>query len=223
MQFTSEYDIILEPVRGMIVYLSLAMIIGAFLIGIYVLLASRNPEKSLSSKYFIGITIFFILFGIARLIYLIHDYFAPDTLDIILWKIATSIAFSGFIILVYTIETHVYKKTKRIFSIIGICLLIIVIVADLQIARIAVYIGNPLLLIVPFLIYILIYKNATGVVRNRALIIIIGMLLLALGQGTALLENVLHIMTKEQASIFAPPVTLAGLTVTGLGFIFMSR
>jgi hypothetical protein len=223
MLFTSEYDIIVEPARSIIVYLSIAMVIGAFLVGLYVLLASRNEEKSLSSKYFIGIAIFSILFGTARLIYLIHDYFAPDSLDLILWKVATSTAFTGFIILVYTIETHVYKKTKRIFSVFGACLLVVVIFAELPIARIAVYIGNPVLMIIPFMIYIIIYKNATGVVRKRALIILIGILFLAVGQGTSLFENILHIMTKEQASMFAPPVTLAGLAVTGIGFISMSR
>ena len=223
MLFTSEYDIILEPARSMIIYLSIAMIIGAYLISLYVLLASRNPEKSLSSRYFLGIAIFSGLFGTGRLIYLIHDYFAPDSLDLILWKIATSIAFIGMIILVYTIETFVYKKTKRIISMLGAGLLVVLIIAELQIARYAVYAGNLIMVVVPFLIYIIIYKNATGVVKKRALIIIIGMLLLALGQGTSLFENVFHIMTKEQASMFAPPVTLAGLAITGIGFISMSR
>jgi hypothetical protein len=228
MLLTSEYDIIVDPARSMIIYLTIAMVIGAYLIGLYVLLASRNPEKSLSSKYFIGLAIFAILFGTGRLIYMIHDYFSPDiigdiNMDVLLWKIATATAAGGMIFLVFTIETFVYKKTKRIFTIIGACLLIIVIVAEFQIARYASYATTVILAIVPFLIYITIYKNATGVVKKRALIILIGMILLALGQGTSLFDNVLGIMTKEQASMFAPPVTLAGLAITGIGLISMSR
>jgi len=198
------------------------MVIGAFLIGLYVLLASRNPERKLSSKYFIGISIFTIFFGIGRLIYMIHDYYAPDELDILLWKIATAIVFCGLIFLVYTIETFVYTKTKRVFTIIGIFILVMVIISELQIARYFIYAGNIILVVVPFLIYLIIIKNATGVVRKRAIIIVIGMFLLALGQGTSLFE-LAGIMTKEIASIFAPPVTLVGLAITGYGFISMAR
>ena len=78
MLFSSDYDGIVDPIRSLIVYLTIAMVIGAYLIGIYVLAASRNPEKNLSSKYFIGIGSFSILFGTGRLIFMIHDYFVPD-------------------------------------------------------------------------------------------------------------------------------------------------
>ncbi|MHA1344395.1 MAG: hypothetical protein ACTSQG_10430, partial [Promethearchaeota archaeon] len=180
-----------------------------------------NPDKSLSSKYLIGISIFFVFFGIGRLIYMIHDYFAPDELDIILWKIATIIVFSGFIFFIYTLETFVYTKTKRIFTLIGVFIIIMVIISELQLARYFIYAGNLILLIVPLMIYLILIKNATGVVRKRALLIIIGILIFGIGQGTALFE-LFGIMDKVTASIFAPPITLVGLVILGYGLISMS-
>ena len=50
MFFISEYDIITEPARSMIVYLTIGMVIGAFIIAIFALLASRSPEKKMSSN-----------------------------------------------------------------------------------------------------------------------------------------------------------------------------
>lgn len=222
MIFISEYDIIQGPARTIIIALTITLVIGAFLIGLYALLASKNPEKRLGSNYLIGIAIFMIFFGVGRLIYMIHDYFAPDELDLLLWKIATAIVFSGLIFFIYTIETFVYPKTKRVFSILGVIILVIVIVAELQIARYFIYVGNLLLIIVPFLIYLIIIKNSTGVVRKRAIIIIVGMLIFGIGQGTALFE-LAGIMNKETASIIAPPITLFGLSITGYGLVSMSR
>lgn len=221
MLFVSEYDIIVEPYRSIIIILTLILVIGAFLIGVYTMLSSRKSEAKLSKSYFLGIGMFSILFGVGRLIYLIHDYFAPDALDIILWKIATTIVFSGLIFLIFTIETYVYKKTKRVFTVTGLIILVAVIIFERDIARIFIYIGNPLLLLIPFLIYIIILRNSTGAVRKNTIFIIIGMLFFALGQGTALFELV-GIMTKEIASIFAPPVSLIGLAILGYGFTSMS-
>ena len=222
MIFTSDYDIIVEPWRSIIVILKIIMVIGALLIGLFTILASRKSEAKLSKYYFLGIAMFSILFGVGRLIYVIHDYYMPDEWDLLLWKIATAIIFGGLIFLIFTIETFVYTKTKRIFTIIGLFILVMVIVLDRDPARIFIYIGNPLLMLVPFFIYVIIIKNSTGEVRKRAAVILVGMLFLALGQGTSLFELV-GIMNKEFASMFAPPVTLAGLATVGYGFISTSR
>ncbi|MHA1294896.1 MAG: hypothetical protein ACTSQJ_19855, partial [Promethearchaeota archaeon] len=121
----------------------------------------------------------------------------------------------------YTLETFVYTKTKRIFTLIGVFIIIMVIISELQLARYFIYAGNLILLIVPLMIYLILIKNATGVVRKRALLIIIGILIFGIGQGTALFE-LFGIMDKVTASIFAPPITLVGLVILGYGLISMS-
>lgn len=222
MIFISEYDIITEPARSLIIYLTIGMVIGAFLISFYALISSRKSNRKLSSNYLIGIAVFFLFFGVGRLIYMIHDYFAPDSLEIILWKIATVVIFCGLTVFIYTLETFIYKKTKHIFSIIGVFILFMVIILELDFARFFIYAGNLILLIVPALIYIIMIRNSTGDVRKWSIVILIGMVIFAVGQGTALFE-IVGLMDIISSSIFAPPVTLAGLVVLGYGLISMSR
>lgn len=223
MLLVSDFDILTEPVRSIIILLQLALAIGCIIIGIIAIISSKNSEMSMSKSYLLGIATFFILIGGSRMILVHHDYYAADDLDLILWKIANIIILGGFTFLTYTIETHVYQKTKHIFSVIGAILTVTyAIMPDKGIATILLYVATILLIILPVFIYIIMAKNATGTLRKRAMIILIGMIILLVAQGTGLFEN-LGLMTREQASIFAPPFSLLGLVICGYGFITMSK
>lgn len=226
MLYSSDFDIIVDPARSLIINLTIILIVACYIGGFYSYIITRSPEEGLSRKYFVGLSLVAILFGTGRLIYLIHDYYLPNyigslNVDVLLWKIGSTISSLGGLLLVYIIETYVYKKTKHIITLTGIVLTGLVIIVDYPMpAKLIATITNIMLVSIVFIIYIGIYKNSTGVVRRNALIILIGLTILTIGQSTALFSDVLGVMTVEQSSIFAPPVTLAGLIILGTGLIW---
>ena len=73
MLFSSEFDVIVDPARSLIITLSIILIVACYIGGLYALIITRNPEEGLSRKYFVGISLVAILFGTGRMIYLLHD------------------------------------------------------------------------------------------------------------------------------------------------------
>lgn len=223
MLFVSAYDVIPEPTRTIVMVLQSILAIGCILIGAIALSYTKKSGKELSKSYFLGISIFFVLVGLARAVLVYHDFFASDEFDILLWKIANIIVLTGFTFLSYTIETHVYKKTKHAFTLIGAVITgAFALIWDKSIATIIMYIGTVLLILLPLIIYIITAKKSVGEIRKRAMIIIVGIFILLVAQGTGLFEMI-GIMDKVVASIFGPPTALLGLTICGYGFISMAR
>lgn len=220
MLFVSDFDVIPEPTRTIIMMLQLILGIGCIIIGFLCLISMKKKNLSISKAYFFGIPLFFMLVGIARLIFVYHDFFAPDSLDILLWAIAQSIVLSGFISMNYVIETFIYKKTKRIFTIIGIVLTltyIILVPLDKFIATMVLYGATVLLTVPALIIYCIVAKEGAGVVRKKAIVILIGLTCMILAAGTGLYE-LIGVMNKLTASTFGPIMALVGLSILGYGF-----
>ena len=176
MLFVTDFDIIPEPTRTIIMISNFIFAIGCIILGLLALSYLKKPEKSLSKNYFIGLIIFFFIVGIARSIFIYHDFFASDEFDILLWKIANIVVLIGFTILSYIIETHVYKKTKHLFTVIGVIFVVVyTIILDKGLATYVIYAATSTMLLLPLLLYIIIAKNATGVLRKRSIIILVGM------------------------------------------------
>ncbi|MGQ4873653.1 MAG: hypothetical protein ACP6IY_06200 [Promethearchaeia archaeon] len=202
---------------------NICVAIGCFIIGIIAAINVIKSESKLSKNYLIGISCFFILTGISRLIFFYHDFFAPDSLDILLWKIANSIMMAGFAFLAHTIETYVYKKTMHIFTItIVIFTLLHILMAEKNLASIFLYAAATLSFILPCLVYLIIAKKSPGAVRKKALIIIIGIFLIMSAAAMGIFV-MLNFMDLTFSLIIGPPIVLTGFIITGYGFITMNR
>jgi hypothetical protein len=221
MLFVSAFDIITEPIRTLVIILQSMLGIGCIIIGILFLLIMRKKGETIKKAYFFALPLFFVLIGISRGILVYHDFFAPDELDLQLWAIAHVVIFGGFISLNYTIETHVYNKTKHFFTILGIILtsmFIIAVFIDKSFAKNMSYITIASQVVPPLLIYLIVAYSGSGVVRKKAVVIIIGLATLIIAQSTGIFETI-GIMDKIFASVFAPPTALIGLAICAYGFI----
>jgi hypothetical protein len=180
----------------------------------------KKKGGSKGRTYLFGILMFFFLLGVARGILVYHDFFAGDDLDVLLWGLANSIILIGFLLLNYTIETYIYKKTKHLFTTLGLILTIsyiIFIMLDKSIASLILYVVTALLVFPPMIIYLIVAKGSVGAVRKKAVIIMIGLFIIIISSLTGVFETV-GIMDKITASIFGPPTALIGLMICGYGY-----
>jgi len=221
--FVSAFDVIPEPTRSIIMVLNIVLAIGCLLLGFSAILFLKKSESAVNKNFYVGLSIVFILVGIARVIFIYHDFFATDEYDILLWKIANFVVLIGFTSLSYIIETHIYKRTKHVFTLIGVVFIALyMIIFDKAIATIILYIGTAALLLLPLLLYIIIAKNSTGELRKKALVIIGGMVILIVAQGTGLIVTI-GLMDKTFSLIIGPPLALVGFFIVWYGFVTQSR
>jgi hypothetical protein len=233
MLFTSNYAEIQGLTRSIIIFLSIIGIIALFILGIITLLYMKKKEETVSKKFFIAISLLFIAFGLGRVVLLFSDFLLPDEiadeLFEISWKIAYGIMMCGLVSLVYVVEsqklidTYVYKKTKHLFTIVGIIFIFSLIILPYSILRILNYIVSFLLVLLPLIIYSIIAKKSTGDVRKKAIILIIGILIGVIGLGGLPLMNVIGIMSSADIMIISPPICLVGLTIMGYELISIVR
>ncbi|MFX0103048.1 MAG: hypothetical protein ACFFCS_26010 [Candidatus Hodarchaeota archaeon] len=203
----------------MIITSSIAMVIVALLIGLIVLTKIPKTKMKTSKYYLLGISFVGIFIGVSRGIFLYHDYFAPDSLDLLLWKLANITTFIALTSLAFTIERFIFQKTKMVITIIGIASIILMIFVEKPIASVLVTVTTATLVLLPFIIYIYMAKISTGAVRNRALIIILGILLIFIGQvGGSVLFN-LNVLDRTASQIFGVGGSLIGLILISYGLI----
>ncbi len=226
MLFVSDYDVIPEPLRTYIIVMQLLVAIVSFLIGLIVLFVLKRKDPNMKKSFFFGIPLFFILVAIARGIFVYHDFYAPDSMDIPLWVMANMIVLVGFILLNYTIETHVYNKTKHIFTILGIALtgiyLVAVIFITKFIASIILYVANASQMLAPCAIYLIVSRKSTGVLRTKGIIILTGLFILIASQLSGIF-SLFGVLDRIATSVFGPIAALIGFTVLGYGFIYSSE
>lgn len=225
MLLVSDYDVIPEPARSIIIMLQIMVAVGCVIIGFIALYSFKKKDPNMSKTYFFGIPLFFLLVGIARFILVYHDFYAVDALDLVLWATANLIILTGFIILNYIIETTVYTKTKHIFTLLGILFTSSYTIAAIFLEKIfptlILYAAMIISVIPPIAIYLIVAKGATGEVKRRATIIVVGILILVVSQATGLFELVM-LMDRVSSSIFGPPTALIGICILAYGLITMS-
>ena len=120
MLIHSDYDVIVGFQRTLIILLFILMIIGLWYLAVLFLKKASSLEMKSQKQYLMGTTLFAFLMGLGRLLFLYHDYFADDSLDLILWKLGNSISIFGLSCLAYVIESFIISKTKKIFTYIGL-------------------------------------------------------------------------------------------------------
>jgi len=125
MLFVSDYDVIVEPARTIIILLNIMFVVGCVMLSIMTILLFKKKNPNMKKSYFFGIPLFLLLIGISRGILLYHDFYASDDADLLLWATANLIIIAGFISLNYTIESDVYTKTKHFFTILGTLLFVL--------------------------------------------------------------------------------------------------
>ncbi|MHA1147229.1 MAG: hypothetical protein ACTSR8_03195 [Promethearchaeota archaeon] len=226
MLFVSDYDLIPEPARSIIIILQIILAIGCFIISILAIYSFKKKDPNMSKTYFFGIPLFFLLVGVARLILIYHDFYASDEYDLSLWAIANVIILLGFIILNYIIETQVYTKSKHIFTILGITLTSLyafaVIFFEKIIASLTLYVAIASQFIPISCIYLIVAKQGAGVVKKRATIIISGIIIVIISQATGIFE-LMGLMDRISSSLFGPPTALVGLCFLAYGLVSMSN
>jgi len=226
-----DYEGILRSDPGIFLFIVIFQIIwaiGCFLLGIFGIYYRKKAEMKSKKNYYFGLGLIFILLGISRIIFFYHDFIAPEylgaiNLDILLWKIASTIMLAGFTILSYVIETYIYKKTKHIFTIFGIIITILyLILMDKSLATTILYVGNGALIFLPFLLYLFMAINTTGDIRKKAATIVLGMAILLVGSALGIFVLIFPDF-KIPSLMFSPPIMLVGFIIVWYGFIKMSR
>jgi hypothetical protein len=219
MFLVSDYDVVQGTDRVVIIIASLILIIGALLVALLFFTRMKQVEMKSQKIYFLGIGVFALMIGLSRLILLYHDYFADDWLDHPLWRFASALALFGLTALNYTIEKNVFTKTKGLIAVWGCIAIPLVILIEKAAATTLMYIASVSLTILPMLIYIYIANQSTGVIRNSALLIILGMVLMFLGQFIfALLFNY-EMIGRTTSQLLAFSIALIGLLICTVGFI----
>ncbi len=183
-------------------------VIAAFMIsGIILVIRLKDKQKQIRN-YLLGIALFFILYGIARIIMFLFELtFDPfvwridvnefdkifaehpeiDARHEIVWRASTGIGTLGVVILMYQLELRILeKRTKFIFTILQIVSVIPALILgvegkdEITVVRIILYAGNVLLLFIP-LFYLYYAFKTTGETRKRAIGATMGIFILFFG------------------------------------------
>lgn len=217
-----DYDGIVGPTRTVIILLQLLMATGSVLIGCVMLQKAR--KNAMVRRYFIYIALFFFGLGIGRYFFIVHDFFTPgdSSIDLTpasyLKRAAVSFTILGLTSLAYLVETELFFKSRKAFTIFGIIVIIAQITMPFTIAQPLNYIGNPLLSILPLGIYIYLYVTQAGIIKKQAGVILLGILVFGIGQMFFGLLQDLFLITEATALMFSPPISLIGLMIIGYGF-----
>lgn len=197
----------IELIDYVIIICHLIVISTVILAGIIFLTKMKDKSKD-TKQYLLGISLFFICYGIAQTVMAIFEItFDPfiwrihidDFGDIfkqnpdlslryeIAWRLQQAISSIGIIFLIYQLERRILeKKTKYLFTIIKTFTTIIAVSFgsgqkdQIGVVTIINYIGSALVIIIP-LFYIYLAIKTSGETRARALITSLGIWLLFFG------------------------------------------
>ena len=197
----------ITPPDLIIMVIMVVVIIAFYFSGIFLIIKAKGKPERLR-KYLFGISIFFILFGTGRVIMTLFEFFFdpfvwnidinefdaifvanPDLFIIhdIVWRFTTTFGSLGLVFFIFQLENYILeKKTKFIFSILQVITVIPAVLFGtagkdaIGPVIIILYIGNFLVIVVPFFYFYLAIKS-TGITRKRAISAGIGMLIFFAG------------------------------------------
>ncbi|MHA1752529.1 MAG: hypothetical protein ACTSYZ_09180 [Candidatus Helarchaeota archaeon] len=176
---------------------------------------SKKSELKSQKRFFIGISFFFIFWGIMRIMFIFSNYYYEIDLSLysFYWKIASTIGIGGLLSILIVLEIYMVKS-KFIFSIItfiGLLLAIILPINGTEIsgARLATYIFLPTGALSILGLYIYLYIKLSGRARHETGIIAWGLTLIFLGY-TLTIELIKHIFNTELISPIASVVMICG-------------
>ena len=197
-----------------IFYLRLFVVIVDYIIsGIMLIKTIQIREAVSKKKYFMGLTLFFISHSTCRLFFMLDDYIYEETGIQIFTIIASFLGVLSLVFIVIVIETVIFKKSKYIFSMIGVvglffdALDIIFLTNNRYWVQISI---NLCLAVFIVLIYISHIFLSTGIIRRHFTVFTIGIILFSLGE----LGSINQVYSLfPLALILAPIFMLAGLIV----------
>ena len=223
MLLTSNYDSVQGIDRLIVIFFSICMILGVFLIGLIILMKMRKTDIVSSRRFLIGAASFAIFIGYGRIVFLYHDYFAPDSIDNPLWTLASGLSLISLTSINFVIERYIFQRTKMVASVIAIiCIVLVLILGFMNMvsyAKIPMYLGTGVVIVIPFFIYIYIAKISTGSLRHQAMIIISGMLVMFVAQVGGMLLFTLKIFDVVASQLFGILIAFVGVVILSIGFV----
>ncbi len=220
-----DYDFLVGTTRQTVIVLTFILVAGAIIIGALGLW--KNFQRGGNQKYFIAVGLFFIFFGLARLTFCIHDFFVPGltevegTLPSYLHRLAYVFLFFGESALAYMIEREIFvKRTRYAFTIFGLVCMAVQFFLPYEWAHGFAYVGVPILLFLPFFVYLYFLVKSQGPARRQAATIFTGMVVLFVGQIVYGFLKDLGLLSETISPILAPVTSLVGLVILGYGLIF---
>ncbi|MHA1310122.1 MAG: hypothetical protein ACTSQO_04255 [Candidatus Helarchaeota archaeon] len=203
--------------------------IGTLIIlGIFFLLKNKKDKINEQKGMDLGLGFFFIFYAICRISFIISDYAENILLDNILmeymWRLATLFGLMGLTIMTFVIEFYILeKKTKFIFSIIGVITIIISVVGGSEIGRIAILYGPVAMGFIIIILYSYIAIKSSGYVRKRSLQALIGILLFYSGItiDSNIISGFLNWMFGVETMLIraiAAVILIIGVVIFGLSY-----
>jgi hypothetical protein len=224
MLLVSDYDVIQGVDRVVIITASLAVIFEAAAIAFLIMLKRRSKESTEAKRVMLGIASFAALFGAGRFVMFIHDYFAANEFDTILYQIGNCLMLLGLFSLAFTIEKYIFPQTKKAISIIGLaCVGLILVGYWLGIVmKVAVYTGTISQALLLFAVYVHAAKHSAGKVRTRALLVVFGLTLVLFGQFGGTLLFSFGLFDRVVSQLFSMGFTFGGLVLVSYGLVSSS-
>jgi hypothetical protein len=182
----------------------LIIFIGILIIGFFTFMVKASKTDVVGTKrIYQGYGLFGLTYGLTRIFFLLSDYEIASNSGIVtqlhlIWvTTAYSVTFISILFIYFSVEKYVLNR-KPVFTFIAlgafiVCLIALVMVIfgiglDLannagphRIAQYVLYITGPILAGGIMILYIIIFKNASGEVRRRSFLSIIGLILLFTG------------------------------------------
>jgi len=171
--------------QGISFILWVIVIILLFISAILFLFYSFKKEMETTRKGYIAYVLFFIFFSITRIVYLLSVYI-PENYELFT-TIGYISAIASLVFILYVLETHVVKSTKRIFTYITV---IAFIISSLSLLGLTDrYTALDIILVLTIFsiaailsLYLYLIIKATGKVRIKAILIFIGILCIYLSE-----------------------------------------
>ncbi|MHA1268198.1 MAG: hypothetical protein ACTSPY_00305 [Candidatus Helarchaeota archaeon] len=167
-----------------LIYVSVAIF---WLCAILFWIKYRKIEMKSQKRFFLGISSFFILWGIMRLVFTASNYYKgiDEFLFSTYWRIASGIGIAGILSILLVIETYMVKS-KYIFSIITLVGLVLAMVlpiegTEIKGARLATYVTLPVGALSILGLYLYLYIKLSGRSRHETGIITGGIALIFFG------------------------------------------
>ena len=179
-------------------------------------LKSTTAETDSQKYFFLGISLFGYFFALTRLFFLFTDFrVESDPIYLLCWKIASVSTLIALVFFELIVEKYLVK-TRYVFTSIAVIGVILMLILNLELARIFVIILSPILLFDIIGIYFWVALKNEGEPRSKALNSMASIIIIVLG---TLIDGTLF------ASLigFDTGVFGAALMIVGFGWYFKTN
>ncbi len=209
--------------------LGLCAICLDYLMGTVLLRKVAMIKTSSKRKYYLGVAGFYMAHGTYVLTYVIYK----ATNNGLLFNFGVLLVLSSLVLLVYSIELSIFRRSRFFFTIFGIVSLCIIAVDVILQATTTIqikilgkrlmewpqYFVNPLLVAFILLVYLYAFMKAAGSVRRNALFMMVGIVLFIVAE-LALSNFVKDILPL--AEYLGPPLRVVAIVLLSLAIMRLS-